>query len=172
MNPNVRSLFSPVVMIILVAACGGSPGSPTQDSGIPSGETQGTGTPLADEITIVASTSGGFAGMVWQVTLEGASGVIRLDHCGNACPWGTRTSRQLSEADIQEIAAAFVAAGVREAPERDFGICEFCDDQFHHVIEYEDATGSYRVEGDGDELPRDLAQALNRLIWPDEPSRE
>lgn len=172
MNPHVRSLFPPAVMITLVAACGGSPASPTHDSGIPSDESQGTGTPLADEITIVASTSGGLAGMDWQVTLDGASGVIHLDHCGNACPWGARTSRQLSEADTQEIAAAFVAAGVREAPERDFGICEFCDDQFHHVIEYEDTTGSYRVEGDGAELPRDLAQALNRLIWPDDLNRE
>lgn len=172
MNPRVRSLFPAAVMITLVAACGGSPGSPSHDSGIPSGESQGAGTPLADEITIVASTSGGLAGMDWQVTLDGAAGVIRVDHCGNACPWDARTSRQLSEADIREIAAAFVAAGVREAPERDFGICTFCADQFHHIIEYEDATGSYRVEGDGDELPRDLALALNRLIWPDDPSRE
>lgn len=172
MNPPARSLFPPALMIALVAACGGSPGSPTPDSGVPSAESQRAGVPPADEVTIVATTSGGLAGMDWQVRLDGASGVIHLDHCGNACPWGGRTSRQLSEAETQEIAAAFVAAGVREAPERDFGICEFCDDQFHHVIEYEDSTGTYHVEGDGDELPRDLAQALNRLIWPDEPSRE
>lgn len=171
MNPRVRSLFPPAVMITLVAACGGSPASPTHDSGAPAGESQGAGAPLAEEITIVASTSGGFAGMDWQVTLDGASGVIHLDHCGNACPWGARTSRQLSEADTQEIAAAFVAAGVREAPDRDFGICTFCADQFHHVIEYEDATGLYRLEGDDEELPRDLIQALNRLIWSDDPSR-
>lgn len=172
MNPRARVLFPAAVMITLVAACGGSPGSPTPDSGVPSAESQDPGAPPAAEVTIVASTSGGLAGMDWQVTLDGAAGVIHLDHCGNACPWGARTSRQLSEAETQEITAAFVAAGVREAPERDFGICEFCDDQFHHVIEYEDTTGSYRVEGDGDELPRDLALALNRLIWPDDPIRE
>lgn len=159
--------------LFVVAACAGSPGSPANDDGPgPSSETSGEfgpPWPAARDVTIVAETSGGIAGMDWQVTLDGDAGEIRLDHC-SGCPWLDPEPRRLDDSEIRAIARAFVEAGIRKAPEQDFGTCEGCADQFFHEIVFTDATGTYRVVGDGPSLPRAFEDALNRMIWQEDPT--
>lgn len=129
-----------------------------------------TSPPGADEVDIVVSTTGGIAGMDWQVTLDGSSGTIFLSECRRNCP--VIVERSVADATVEEIAAAFVEAGVREQPVLDFGVCAQCADQFHHVIEYSDRSGSYRVQGDGPNFPADLAEAVGRILWEPAPPTE
>jgi hypothetical protein len=124
----------------------------------------GTTDPDADEVVIVVATTGGIVAMDWQVTLHGRVGTVFLDRCAQ-CPWESNsTSRDLTDDEIEAIADRFVQAGVREQASIDYGICEGCADQWHHVIEYRDHTGTYRIQGDGPNLPAPLEQALAMFI--------
>jgi hypothetical protein len=129
-----------------------------------------TDPPSAEDVRIVVETTGGIAYMDWRVTLDGKAGTIVLDRCRNLCP--SDEVRSIDDDTVEEIAAAFVEAGVSEKAVLDFGICAQCADQFHHSIAYTDDTGSYRVEGDGPNLPPALADAVNRILWRQEPITE
>lgn len=112
---------------------------------------------------IVVHTTGGIAGMDWLVTLDGVAGEIR---CSAPCPWGSETTRVVTAAEAEELAGAFVDAGIRRDRSTDFGLCSACADQFHHDMEYRDGTGIYYAEGDAPNLPDGLAAALSRIIFP------
>lgn len=122
--------------------------------------------PAADEVLIVARTTGGIAGMDWTVTLDGSAGELR---CEGSCPWDGGNVRMLTDLQVEEIATAFVDAGVRTKRSTDYGVCGGCADQFHHVVDYRDGRGAYEVEGDGPNLPDRLKDALNRVIFPPPP---
>ena len=157
-----------VPFLMWSTACAGSPGGPveSESGGLPAPDDVAV-PPAHDQLTIVVETSGGIAGMDWQVTLDGSKREIRLDRC-RGCPWPTATSRTLSEDEVREIARAFVEAGVRQSPRQDFGVCEGCADQFFHLIDYVDQTGRYTIVGDGPSLPASLEKALNRVIWEED----
>lgn len=152
---GTRRFATPLLAASLFAACAGSLGTE----------------PDLDALTITVATTGGIAGMDWEVRLEAAAGRIFVVHCGNHCPWPDPTSRPVPRADVRQIAAVFVAAGVTERAETDYGLCEGCADQFHHVIEYRDADGAHRVEGDGPNFPAELEAVVNRLIWDFDPGQ-
>ena len=147
MRYATRVLISLILPALPFAACSGS-----------------TTDPDADDVVIVVATTGGIAAMDWQVTLHGRVGTVSLDHCVR-CPWESdRSSRSLTDGEIEAIADRFVQAGIRDQASIDYGICEGCADQWHHVIEYRDNTGTYRVQGDGPNLPASLEQALATFI--------
>lgn len=155
-EPDDTRMTTPLRLLFLapLAAAGLSCGNPPTEP------------PVAGEVGIVVHTTGGIAGMDWTVTLDGAAGEIR---CSTPCPWGDVTTRVVSPADVVELAGAFVAAGVRQRRDTDFGVCDGCADQFHHDMTYRDGTGIYHVEGDGPNLPEEISAAVARIIFPTSP---
>lgn len=153
MQHATRVLISLILPALLVTACSGS-----------------TTDPVAEDIIIVVGTTGGILAMDWQVTLDGSAGTVLLDRCVQ-CPWESdRSSRSLTDGEIEAIADRFIQAGIRDQANLDYGICEGCADQWHHVIEYRDDTGTYRVRGDGPNFPVPLQQALAMFIMGESPS--
>ena len=152
MRYATRVLLSLILPAFPFAACTGS-----------------TTDPDADDIVIVVATTGGILAMDWQVTLDGSAATVFLDRCVQ-CPWeADGSSRSLTDGEIETIAGRFVQAGVREQASLDYGICDGCADQWHHVIEYRDSTGTYRVRGDGPNFPVPLQQALAMFIMGKSP---
>lgn len=158
---GVRSM---VLAAAVSVACTETPTS------APTGERLPTALPAGEELLVVVSTTGGVAGFDWQITFDGDARSVRLDRCEPVCPWGSATTRTLTVEQVEEVARLFLDADVRSRPEHDFGLCEFCADQFHHVIEYRDETGEYRLEGDEPNLPLPLREALNLVIWAETPN--
>jgi len=150
MATRTRFSFLLLVTASLVVACGGDP----------------TGPPRAEDVKIIVHTTGGIAALDWTVTLDGADGEAR---CSEPCPWAPQITRAVSDGDVEEIAGAFVDAGIRRARDTDFGRCALCADQFHHDIIYRDRTGLYHVAGDGPNFPDALETAVARIIFPTSP---
>ncbi len=124
----------------------------------------------AEDVRITLAVSGGFVGVDWQITIDGASRSIIGDRCrgrnGGGCDWATGDRLATFEADaILDLAAEFRERGFFRLSQDDYG--DQCCDQFFYVLTYVDDDDRRTVRGADGTLPevaRDLIAAVNAFV--------
>lgn len=126
----------------------------------------GASHPLApvdpDEVTITLGVSGGFAGVSYTISVDGAEREVVGVSCESFCSFAPGdVLLPLSAEQIAALAGALEEAGVMAWDGRDFGV--ECCDQFQYDLMYVRDGRSVHLVGGGGRLPRDLAQVIARL---------
>ncbi len=124
----------------------------------------------AGEVRITLAVSGGFVGVDWQITIDGASGSIIGDRClgrnGGGCDWEPGDRLATFETDaLLALAAQFTDRGFFQLPRDDYG--DQCCDQFFYVLTYVDDDDRRTVRGSDGTLPqvaRDLIGEVDRFV--------
>lgn len=108
----------------------------------------------AEDVRIELGVSGGFAGVDWQITIDGRAGWIVGDRCrGNLdCDWEAgELLATVDAARILELARRFIDVGFLELRQTDFGT--ECCDQFGYQLTYADDDDRRTVHGSDGTLP-------------------
>lgn len=111
-------------------------------------------------VTIVLAVSGGFAGVDWQVTIDGPEGRIVGDRCrgGIACDWEPdELLVAVGDADVKDLADRFFDSEFFEG-DSDYGT--ECCDQFEYTLSYRDSNDSRTVTGSDGTLPRSIRDLI------------
>jgi hypothetical protein len=126
---------------------------------------QACGGPTAPEhgedVRIVLSVTGGFAGVDWQLTIDGRAGEIVGDRCGGGldCDWAAGEVLSTIDGDgLLELARRFVDAGFLELRVTDFGTQ--CCDQFAYRLTYTDDDAHKTVLGSDGTLPSSVLDLI------------
>jgi hypothetical protein len=114
-------------------------------------------------LTIELAVSGGLAGADYAVVVDGGASALRGVRCERLCDFEDgAVLRSLTRAELDDLSRAFVAAGILELGDRDFG--EQCCDQFHFQLAYSESRGAAAVRGSSEVLPGELNQAIRRIL--------
>lgn len=116
------------------------------------------------DVVISVESTGGIAGIRLEIDVFGDVQRIHWFECLQAACSHEGDSIELTEDEVQEIVARFVGAGILDLSDEDFGVCAQCADQFHHVITFEDKTGTRHARGDDVLMPAELVSAIEQLI--------
>lgn len=106
------------------------------------------------DVRIVLGVTGGFAGVDWQLTIDGRTGQIVGDRCRGEidCDWAAGEVLSTIDGDrLLGLARRFVDAGFLELHGTDFGTQ--CCDQFDYRLTYTDHDGHKTVLGSDGTLP-------------------
>ena len=121
-----------------------------------------TSPPLAAGVRVELEVSGGIAGVDFGFEVLGGQRVVRGLYCNNGCDFEAgEVLLPLSVVQIRSLAEDMEATGILELNGTDFG-ARCCDD-FHYVLSYASGTRVSAVEGDGQQLPADMARIVGRL---------
>lgn len=105
-----------------------------------------------ESAVIVLATTGGFAGVDFQYTIDGPAGVVRGDRCANFCDWEDGDIlAQVTAGEVEALAQMFDTEGFLQGDDEDFGV--ECCDFFHHVLTFSRGTETRTVSGSSDKLP-------------------
>ena len=117
---------------------------------------------VPEDVTIVLSVSGGFAGVQYAIEVDGAVGEVRGVSCQAFCEFEAgEVILPVSAAQVKALGRRLDEAGVMAMDGRDFG-SQCCDD-FHYQLTYRRGERTSHVTGDGARLPRELATAVGLL---------
>lgn len=116
---------------------------------------RGTGHPLApvdpDEVTITLGVAGGFAGVSYTISVDGAEREVVGVSCESFCSFVPgEVLLPLSAEQIAALAGALEEAGVMVWDGRDFGV--ECCDQFQYDLTYVRDGRSVHLVGGGGRL--------------------
>ena len=121
-----------------------------------------------EDVRVVLSVSGGFAGVDWQFTIDGRRTDIVGDRCHRRldCDWSAGEVLAATHgAQLLGLAQRFLDAGFLELPQTDYGT--ECCDQFEYQLTYVDAEGQKTVLGSDGTLPSsvlDLVGEVRRFV--------
>lgn len=143
-------LIAHMLVMVAVGGCGVSdPLAPvdTEDAG---------------GVTITLGVSGGFAGVSYTLSVDGADREVVGVSCESFCSFEPgEVLLPLSAEQIVALSGALEEAGVMAWDGRDFG--DECCDQFQYELTYVRGERSVHLTGGGSRLPPDLAQVVARL---------
>jgi hypothetical protein len=113
----------------------------------------------SQEVSIRLEVTGGFAGVDYAFTVDGAEGVVRAERCVHGCDFqGGDILLHVSPAQVENLSRMLLDAGLMQADRSDYGIQ--CCDQLHFDLEYRDAHRQRSVRGSSQVLPGELSRAL------------
>ncbi|MGH7540398.1 MAG: hypothetical protein ACRELC_05320, partial [Gemmatimonadota bacterium] len=113
----------------------------------------------AEEVRIELAVSGGFAGVDWLVTIDGAAGRIVGERCRRAldCDWSEGEVLATVEPErLLVLARRFADEGFLALPRSDYGT--ECCDQFEYSLTYVDGDDQRTVTGSDGTLPGSAAR--------------
>lgn len=148
-GPTMRGLGLAVGGLVLscgALACGGATG------------------PEHENVRIVLGVTGGFAGVDWQVTIDGRAGEIVGDRCEREldCDWSA--GELLAEADeirLLELRQRFVEAEFLELQTTNFGVQ--CCDQFVYELTFVDEEAHKTAIGSDGTLPPSILALVQEV---------
>lgn len=148
--PTPRRLVFGVCGVIVLCGAGGCEGPTAPED--------------SQNVRIVLAVSGGFAGVDWQLTLDGRTARIVGDRCRGAldCDWEDGEVLAATDADqLLALARRFVETGFLELPRTDYGT--ECCDQFGYELTYADADDRKTVLGSDGTLPTSVLDLVGEV---------
>lgn len=121
-----------------------------------------------ENVRIVLGVSGGFAGVDWQLTIDGGRAKIVGDRCRRRldCDWSAGEVLAATDGpQLLELAQRFVDARFLELPRTDYGT--ECCDQLGYRLTYGDGDDQKTVLGSDGTLPSsllDLVREVRRFV--------
>jgi hypothetical protein len=117
--------------------------------------------PSADRVQIVLAVGGGFAGVDWQVTIDGETNRVIGDRCraNLGCDWEAgQVLADIETDDVRALVDEFVEQGFF-AGDSEFG--SECCDQFDYQLSFVDRDVERTVTGSDGLLPANIHELIS-----------
>jgi len=114
---------------------------------------------------IQLATSGGFAGVDFEFSIDGPAGVVRGVRCVSFCDWEDGDILATVSAErIAELERKFDAANFLAGEDEDFG--DECCDQFRYELNLTRREASRSIAGTSERLPPSLMALVRDIeVW-------
>lgn len=119
----------------------------------------------AQDVRIVLSVSGGFAGADWQLTIDGRRARIIGDRCRESigCDWAAgEVLAPTEESRLLALAREFIEGGFLDLDKTDYGT--ECCDQFEYELTYVDSDDAKMVLGSEGTLPDVVLELIGEVL--------